>query len=114
MKAGTESIHYRMMRRIVQGVALATGSAAVFGSLAMGQASAATQSANSHVAAAPAIPEAPPPPGSCNASRKNWVWYDLDNHVIYVCVQWYTGQWEWEQSGTFFGGCPSSSVATKP
>ena len=113
MKTGRASIRYCWTRRTAQGIALAAGSLALLGSLGAGQASAATQSASSHVASAAALPKAPPPPGSCYRARKGWFWYDLDNNVKYECIQNLFGEWVWIAVGSA-PNCPASITAIKP
>ena len=113
MKAGRASIRCCWMRRTAQGIALAAGSVALFGSLGAGQALAATQSTNSHVASAPALPEVPPPPSTCFKARDGWLWYDLDNHIKYQCIQNLFGEWVWVEIGTATM-CPASITAIKP
>jgi hypothetical protein len=106
MKAG-------IARRVAQGIALAAGSAALFGSLYAGPASAATQSTSGHAMPA-AAPKAPPPPGTCYASRDGWKWYDLETGIVYICGRNYLGEWAWMTYGVFVGGCPSGIRGSIP
>lgn len=114
MKAGRADIRYRWMRRrAVQGIALAAGSVALFGSLSTGVASAATQSASSHVALAAVHPMAPPPLGWCKKATDGWVWIDLDTGKRWQCIQNILGQYILvELSSGPVGVCPGLKAAS--
>ncbi len=98
MESGGAGIRYRWMRRIIQGIALADGGAALLGSLSAGAASAATQSPSDHVQSAAAVrPMAPPTPGSCGPGHGGDTWTDLDTGRVWECVQNILGEWIWQE-----------------
>lgn len=100
MESSGAGIRYRWMRRIVQGIALAAGSAALLGSFSAGAASAATQSTSNHVKSAAVSPMAPPSPGSCNPAHNTWTWTDEDTGRVWECIQNILGEWVWVEITT--------------